>query len=110
MVAELEFLAEHGAHLRQTLIMLEGEDGAFRLIGQAVVTAGDGISRLIAAVCSTNSDREYLLVYDPNRGDTPLCWHRATKVELNTLTDASPALTPDVLATVLHEARASEVA
>ena len=49
-----------------------------------------------------------LLVHDRDRRDTPLCWHRATKAELNTLTQAFGTLPPHVCATILNEERGSE--
>lgn len=86
MTAQPDFLYEHGGHLREALIMLEGEDGAYRLLDNAAIKFREGREMLLAAVQSQNTDRRYLLVHyvlaDLGRHGE---WHGATKAELRRL-------------------------
>jgi hypothetical protein len=89
MTGDPDFLLEHGNHLRETLIMLEGDDGAFRLIGHDLVAADqEAAETLVALVQSTNSDRHYLLVHDAAPGvGHQFSWHPASRGELDSLSD-----------------------
>jgi hypothetical protein len=89
MADNADFLFEHGSHLRETLIMLEGEDGGFHLIGHDLVAgAGQEAATPVALVQSTNSDRYYLLVHDAAPGiGHQFSWHAVSRDELNRLRD-----------------------
>ena len=82
MAASAEFLYQHGHHLRETLIRLEGEDGAYRLLDHAAIKQRAGRETLLAAVQSTVTERRYLLVHyvvtDIGGNDE---WHEATAAE-----------------------------
>jgi hypothetical protein len=76
-----DFSVYHRGELREVLIMLEGNDGGFELLGHgAAERAGDEIEW--AAVRSSGSDTEYLLVHDrAPRPGTATCWHLADPAE-----------------------------
>lgn len=82
MSGQADFLFRHANHLRQALIELEGEDGAFRLLEHAAIRRRAGRETLLAAVLSTNTDRRYLMVHDvfADIGDHD-DWHPATAAE-----------------------------
>lgn len=81
-----DFLLEHGSRLRQTLIMLEGDDGAFCLIGHDRVGSTDDAEMQVALVRSANSDRHYLLVHDVAPGiGHQFGWRAVNPVELEHL-------------------------
>ena len=87
MTGDADFLLEHGNELRETLIMLEGDDGAFRLIGYELAADLEAAT-LVALVQSTNSDRHYLLIHDAAPGiGHQFNWHRASHTELDRLRD-----------------------
>ncbi len=92
MTADSDFLAEHGSQLRMTLIMIEGEDGAFRLLDRWCLARSDGSQILAAAVLSTNTERRYVMLHDdaPGRGHRFL-WHEATAEEVRKLSQALSA-------------------
>lgn len=110
MTTEVEFLSEHGTQLRQTLIMMEAEDGAFRLIAHGDVATADGCARRVAVVRSTNTDRRYLFVHDDVAGKGHgFCWHCATSVELKKLMhDLGVPPGGDLLASIVKHIGASE--
>jgi hypothetical protein len=88
MADDPDFLLEHGNHLRETLIMLDGDDGAFRLIGHDLVATDRETETLVALVQSANSDRHYLLVHDAAPGvGHQFSWHAASRDELDRLRD-----------------------
>ncbi|HEX7968911.1 MAG TPA: hypothetical protein VF502_11890 [Stellaceae bacterium] len=110
MMTELEFLSEHGTQLRQTLIMMEAEDGAFQLIAHGDVATGDGRTSPVAVVRSTNTDREYLFVHDDvaSKGRA-FSWHCATSVDLKRLMhDLGVTRGDDLLASIVKHTGASE--
>ena len=103
MTGDSDFLIEHGNHLRETPIMLEGDDGAFRLIRHDLVVADQAAETLVALVQSTNSDRHYLLVHDAAPGVGS--WHPASRGELDRLSDRLDGLREhsEALAAVLAQ-------
>jgi hypothetical protein len=61
-----EFHMLHGDKVRESLMMLEGHDGAFELLAHCHLPAGDGEQgRLYAIVRSTSTNRAHILVRRP---------------------------------------------
>jgi hypothetical protein len=79
--AREDFSVYHRGELREALIMLEGDDGGFELLGHGAATlAGEAVEW--ASVRSTSSDAEYLFVHDrAHRPGAATCWHLADPAE-----------------------------
>ena len=76
-----DFSVYHRGELREALIMLEGNDGGFELLGHGSAERA-GAALEWAAVRSSGSDAEYLLVHDrEHRPGTATCWHLADPTE-----------------------------
>lgn len=76
-----DFSVYHRGELREALIMLEGNDGGFELLGHGSVKVG-GDALEWASVRSSSSDAEYLLIHDrEHRAGAATCWHLADSGE-----------------------------
>lgn len=76
-----DFSVHHRGELREALIMVEGEDGGFELLGHGSVDL-DGASLDWASVRSTSSEAEYLFIHDREmRPGAATCWHLADASE-----------------------------
>jgi hypothetical protein len=86
-VSSDDFQLQHRGEIREALIMIEGEDGAFELLAHGWLAGskgGDG--RLFALVRSTNTDRVHLLVHDTERDPRHVySWHRMSRDALQAL-------------------------
>jgi hypothetical protein len=76
-----DFGLHHRGELREALIMVEGDDGGFELLGHGrVARAGGDIDW--AALRSSSSDNEYLFIHDEeHRPGSATCWHLADEAE-----------------------------
>ena len=87
-VSSDDFQLQHRGEIREALIMIEGEDGAFELLAHGWLAGskgGDG--RLFALVRSTNTDRVHLLVHDTERDPRHVySWHRMGRDALQAFT------------------------
>ena len=75
------FMPQHSGEIREALIMIEGDDGAFELLAHGWLADSEGGSgQLFALVRSTRTDRIHLLVHDtePDRHH-PYSWHRMSR-------------------------------
>lgn len=77
-----DFSVYHRGELREALIMLEGDDGGFELLGHGSLdAAGQAVDW--ASVRSSSSDTEYLLIHDrEHRPGAATCWHLADPTEV----------------------------
>jgi hypothetical protein len=76
-----DFGIYHRGELREALIMIEGDDGAFELLAHGSIPKPTGDVDW-ASVRSSNSDAEYLLIHDrDHRPGVGTCWHLADEAE-----------------------------
>jgi hypothetical protein len=73
-----EFLLTYGSEVRESLIMIEGDDGSFELLGHGWLAGNkDDDGTLFTLVRSRNTDRTHLLVRDTDRSPRRVYhWHR----------------------------------
>jgi len=73
-----EFLLTYGSEVRESLIMIEGDDGGFELQGHGWLAGREGDDGILfALVRSRNTDRVSLLVRDTDRSPRHVYhWHR----------------------------------
>jgi hypothetical protein len=76
-----DFSVYHRGELREALIMLEGDNGGFELLGHGSATLG-ATQIDWASVRSSRSDSEYLFIHDrEQRPGAATCWHVADDAE-----------------------------
>ncbi len=95
-----DFKQQHSGEIREALIMIEGEDGAFELLAHGWLADSEGGSgQLFALVRSTRTDRIHLLVHDtePDR-HRPYSWHRMSRDALLVLQNRIARLRVDRIA------------
>jgi hypothetical protein len=94
-MASDSFLFRHGGEIRQALIMIEGNDGAFELLGHATLPRSGHRSVPVAAVRSTNSGIVHHIVREPRRGPhQPYWWRLAASDEAPILEKLIRATSP----------------
>jgi hypothetical protein len=80
------FRLEHGREIRESLIMIEGNDGAFELLACGWLAGSGGSTKPFAVVRSTGTNRVHLLVR--SGGQDPRLvynWHRIDAAILHNL-------------------------
>ncbi len=102
-----EFHMRHGDAIRESLMMLDGHDGAFQLLAHCFLRIGDGKQeRAFAVVRSTATNCAYFLVQQSG-GDFPRDerWHAMSPEErqllrrqLDSMTDAARGYARGLLA------------
>jgi hypothetical protein len=97
-----DFYLKYGGEIREALIMLEGDDGAFELLAHGRDGDKDR-GRPWALVRSTGSDRRHLLVHDPTEDlHRPCCWRP--------IGQPPPPAVEDHAARLQHDTQAPEAA
>jgi hypothetical protein len=73
-----DFQLEHNGEIREALIMIEGNGGAFELLAHGWLASSEkGDGNLFALVRSIGTDRVHLLVHDTKRDPRhTYSWHR----------------------------------
>ena len=73
-----EFLLKYGSEVRESLIMIEGDDGSFELLAHGWLAGNEGdAGTLFTLVRSRNTDCIHLLVRDTDRRPRHVYhWHR----------------------------------
>jgi hypothetical protein len=80
-----EFRLRYSGELREALIMIEGNDGAFELLACGWLTGSDD-EQLFALVHSTSTNRDHLLVRSGERDPRHVYnWHRIDPAVLHEL-------------------------
>jgi len=84
-----QFFLQHGGEIRESLIMIEGDDGSFELLAHGRLAgkhSDDGTP--FALVRSRNTDRVHLLVHETDRDPRHIYqWHRIRSDSLRALQD-----------------------
>ena len=81
-----QFFLRHGGEIRESLIMIEGDDGSFELLAHGWLAGKDGDDGSpFALVRSRNTGRVHLLVHETDRD--PRHWHRIRTDSLRALQD-----------------------
>ncbi|HTW50890.1 MAG TPA: hypothetical protein VME45_03240 [Stellaceae bacterium] len=70
-----DFALRHSGEIREALIMIEGEDGAFELLAHGWLTGEGAGEEPFALVRSLGTDRVHLLVHHPDLHHV-YSWHR----------------------------------
>jgi hypothetical protein len=82
-----DFKRLHSGEIREALIMIEGDDGAFELFAHGwLADAEGGADEPFALVRSIATDRVHLLVHRPDPRHV-YSWHRMGRDSLRTLQD-----------------------
>jgi hypothetical protein len=73
-----QFFLQYGGEIRESLIMIEGDDGSFELLAHGWLAGKHGDDGTpFALVRSCNTDRVHLLVPETNRDPRHIYhWHR----------------------------------
>jgi hypothetical protein len=80
-----DFKLLHGGEIREALIMIEGNDGAFELFAYGWLAGGEGdADQPFALVRSIGTDRVHLLLHRPDPHHA-YDWHRIRGDALRTL-------------------------
>jgi hypothetical protein len=89
-----EFLLTFGGEIRETLIMIEGEDGSFELLAHGWLAGNEGDDgMLFTLVRSRNTNRVHLLVRDKDHGPRHMYhWHRVRSEAQSALQERLTAL------------------
>jgi hypothetical protein len=84
-----QFFLQHAGEIRESLIMIEGDDGSFELLAHGWLAGKDGDDGTpFALVRSRNTDRVHLLVHDTARDPRHTYhWHRIRHDSLRALQD-----------------------
>ena len=84
-----QFFLQYGGEIRESLIMIEGDDGSFELLAHGWLDGKDGDeSTPFALVRSRNTDRVHLLVHETARDPRHMYhWHRIRNDSLRALQD-----------------------
>jgi hypothetical protein len=102
-----EFHMLHGDEVRESLMMLEGHDGAFELLAHCHLPTGDGEQeRLYAVLRGTSTNRTHVLVQQPESEFSHVGqWHaisaadfRLLQHQLDSMTDAARECAQGLLA------------
>ena len=82
-----QFFLQYGAEIRESLIMIEGDDGSFELLAHGWLDGDDGTP--FALVRSRNTDRVHLLIQEAASDPYHVYhWHRMVPSDsLRTLQD-----------------------
>lgn len=72
-----DFRVEYGGEIREALLMIEGDNGGFELMGYGWLAEGGEEGEEFALLRSTGSGRTHLLVRDPETGPGHACRWRA---------------------------------
>jgi hypothetical protein len=83
------FFLQHGGEIRESLIMIEGDDGSLELLAHGWLAGKDGDDGTpFAPVRSRNTDRVHLLVHETDRDPRHIYqWHRIRTDSLRALQD-----------------------
>jgi hypothetical protein len=93
-----DFRRQHGGEIREALIMIEGNDGAFELFAHGWLAGGEGgVEEPFALVRSIGTDRTHLLVHRPDPRHV-YSWHRMRGDALRTLQARIARLRADAVA------------
>jgi hypothetical protein len=84
-----QFFVQHGGEIRESLIMIEGDDGSFELLAHGWLADNDNDDGSpFALVRSCNTGRVHLLIHDTNRDPRHTYhWHRIRRDSLRALQD-----------------------
>ena len=82
-----QFFLQHGGEIRESLIMIEGDDGSFELLAHGWLAAKqDDEETPFALVRSRNTDRVHLLLRESNSDPRHVYhWHRMRSDSLRAL-------------------------
>jgi hypothetical protein len=95
-----DFRLQHSGEIREALIMIEGDDGAFELLACGWLAGeGGGSTRPFALVRSIRADRVHLLVRSGERDARHVYnWHRIDAAALGELQNRIVHLRADTIA------------
>jgi hypothetical protein len=84
-----QFFLQRGGEIRESLIMIEGDDGSFELLAHGWLAGKDGDDGSpFALVRSRNTGRVHLLVHETDRDPRHIYhWHRIRTDSLRALQD-----------------------
>ena len=96
-VAHDDFKLQHSGEIREALIMIEGDNGAFELLAHGWLAGSEGRNaELFALVRSIGTNRVHLLVHDPERDPRHIYrWHRMGRDALLALQNSIARLRVD---------------
>lgn len=84
-----QFFLQHGGEIRESLIMIEGDDESFELLARGWLAGKHGDNGTpFALVRSRNTDRVHLLIHETDRDPRHIYhWHRIRSDSLRALQD-----------------------